>query len=91
MLNTSTINAETESYWNLLKNVRREVKLHLIARLSQSVVDDSATKSVGSSLSDDTAAFLARFDGAWKGNESAESIISTIHENRSCKAPIHLE
>lgn len=89
MLNTYSMNAEAEGYWKLLKNVRSEVKLRLITLLSQSVIDETANHRANST--DDTKDFIARFSGAWHGDDTAENIITVIHEGRQCKNPISFD
>ena len=88
MLSTYSYNAEAESYWKLLKDARSEVKLRLITLLSQSIMDDVSDKRP---MESETGRFLAKFAGAWKGNESAEDIIATIQDNRHCKKPISFD
>lgn len=67
MQTTYSYNAEAENYWKLLKNASSEVKLRLIALLSQSLMkkEPSDTKAIPTSS---TEKFINRFSGrmAWK-------------------------
>lgn len=72
-----------DSYWDMLKGLSRDVKLDLIDRLSTSVSEESK----GKIAEDDrlTESMIRRFCGAWKGDESAEDIISTINAGKKSK------
>ncbi len=79
--------AETNIYWNMLKNVRNEVKIRLITLLSQSITEVETSTDT----SDDTKIFLSKFSGAWKGSDSAEEIISVINDGRNSKNPVSFD
>lgn len=77
------LNNETRLYWEQLKDVSSDVKLHLIALLSQSMTKEGKTANL--SEKQRTAEFLNEFYGAWNGSETAEEIMSAINENRSIR------
>lgn len=93
MLNTYSFNAEAKSYWRILKDVRSEVKLRLIELMSESVRDNLAMTATTRKIEskERTTDFIEKFSGAWRGDESAESIIPKIRENRSCRNPISFD
>ncbi|GGK07636.1 hypothetical protein [Parabacteroides faecis] len=63
-----------ETYWGLLKNLSTDIKLKLIARLSNSILDDKA-KEEYKDLPD-------KFYGAWEDDKSAEELINEIRNSR---------
>lgn len=91
MQTTYSYNAEAENYWKLLKNASSEVKLRLITLLSQSVINDVEESSDLKLSKGSTDAFLAKYSGVWKGEETAEEIISKINEGHNCKNPISFD
>lgn len=44
MMTAVVLERETNNYWNLIKNVSTEVKLALISRLSNSIINEVAQK-----------------------------------------------
>lgn len=76
---------ETAAYWNLIKDVKDEVKIRLIMLLSKSLANSA--RHVDSGM-DETDSFIKKFYGAWKGPETAEEIIATINEGKSCGDPV---
>ncbi len=69
--NTSTI--LIENYFGLLSSLSRESKIKLIAKLSNSIVDEVSKKEN----------VIDRFYGAFKSDKSAEEIIKDIRESRT--------
>ncbi|WP_289766040.1 hypothetical protein [Bacteroides acidifaciens] len=90
MQTTYSYNAEAENYWKLLKNASSEVKLRLLALLSQSLMEKEPgdTKAIPTSS---TKKSINRFSGAWHGKDTAREIIYIIHEGRSCRKPISFD
>jgi predicted metal-binding transcription factor (methanogenesis marker protein 9) len=68
--NSSTI--FIDNFFNLLSSLSRENKIKLIAKLSNSIIDDSPK--------DEKA--VDKFFGAFKSQKSAEEIINEIRESR---------
>ena len=84
-----TYNDETFIYWNLIKNVSKEVKLRLITLLSQSLTNDSEKpKKTDKKATED---FIAKYCGAWTGDATAEDIIDIIQRGKTCKDPISFD
>lgn len=69
--NTSTI--LIDNYFGLLSSLSKENKLRLIARLSNSIAEET--------LADENLA--DKFYGAFKSEKSAEDIIKEIRESRT--------
>lgn len=63
-----------DSYWGLLKNLSADVKLKLIAKLS-----DSLVKEGDENQSSDVA---EQFYGAWKDDKTAEELIKEVRDSR---------
>lgn len=62
-----------DNYFNLLNSLSRENKIKLIAKLSNSIVDESPKDEN----------IVDKFFGAFKSEKSAEEIISDIMESRT--------
>ena len=62
-----------DNYFGLLSSLSRENKIKLIAKLSNSIVDDVADKGD----------VVDRFYGAFKSDKSAEEIIKEIRDSRT--------
>ncbi len=78
-MNTTDINTKLiDSYISLLKNMSAQNKLDLISRLTSTVKKD---------LEQENSAFYKAF-GDWDENESAEDLIETIRESRTCNRTI---
>lgn len=70
---------ETNSYWNLLKNLSDNIKLQLIARLSNSLLEKKV---------DNKTSNISKFYGAWKDEDfpmSAEEMVKDIKMSRHFK------
>lgn len=93
MATTYSYKLEAESYWRLLKNTSNEVKLRLITLLSQSMTENSDKNSsiIDNSDQKRTDRFIAKFAGAWKGDETAERIVEVIKDGRTCREPISFD
>ena len=67
-------------YWNLLKDLSNEMKLDLIARLSNSMRKENKKDHVSAS----------RFYGAWKDEDSmdADRLATEVKESRKFKDDI---
>lgn len=76
-----TLNIESSSLADFVRQILGNLR-------GVRIVSDMETEI---SKVDDTTEFINRFAGAWTGNESAEDIISTIHENSRCKEPISFD
>ncbi|MDE6577861.1 MAG: hypothetical protein K2K58_06805 [Muribaculaceae bacterium] len=84
--NSITI-AQTEAYWNLLRNASNEVKLRLIEKLTRSLLTTSQ-KEHHPTKDEDAFYELA---GAWKGNMTTDEIIEVIADKRSSDNSILLD
>lgn len=58
-----TVINNTNSYWSVLKDLSREAKIELIARLSNSLIRKEIEESVSAS----------RFYGVWKDSDPADA------------------
>lgn len=85
MATTDIHKKQTSIYWRLLRNLSDEVKIGLISLLSKSLRKKPAEAS------DTTDLFLEKFYGKWKGNASADEVISAIYETRSSRDPMSFE
>ncbi|MGV8136577.1 MAG: hypothetical protein AB2L20_15315 [Mangrovibacterium sp.] len=68
----SNTGALIDNYFGLLRNLSRENKIKLIAKLSNSIVDEVSEKEN----------VIDRFFGAFKSDKSAEEIIKDISDSR---------
>lgn len=69
----------TDRYWNLLKDLSNEMKLDLIARLSNSMRKENKTEHVSAS----------RFYGVWNDDcIDADRLVSEVKESRKFKDDI---
>jgi hypothetical protein len=62
-----------ENYFGLLSSLSKENKIKLIARLSNSIVDEVADKEN----------VIDKYFGAFKSDKSAEEIIKDIEDSRT--------
>lgn len=85
MISTNSYEEEVNSYWNLIKNLKSEVKLHLITLLSQSL-----SRSMDKAHSSDDE-FLNKIYGAWDDDRPTEEILRDINEHKTCKTPISFD
>ncbi len=67
--NTGTL---IDNYFGLLRSLSRENKIKLIAKLSNSIIDEVSEKEN----------VIDRFFGAFKSDKSAEEIIKNIKDSR---------
>ncbi|MBQ7984997.1 MAG: hypothetical protein IJ250_05090 [Bacteroidales bacterium] len=69
---------QTDTYWNLLKNLSDDVKLKLIAMLSNSIVEDKNGKKESKAKS---------FRGVWSDADyiDADEMINLIKNSRTFK------
>jgi len=67
-----------DNYFGLLSSLSKENKIKLIARLSNSIVDEVSEKEN----------VVDRFFGAFKSDKSAEEIINDIKGSRTFKSKI---
>lgn len=72
--------SNADRYWNLLKDLSNEMKLDLIARLSNSMRKENKTDHVSAS----------RFYGVWKDDDSmdADRLAAEVKEARKFKDDI---
>ena len=63
-----------DDYYGLLRNLSKETKIKLIAKLSNSIIEDSASENVN---------VVDNFFGTFKSDKSAEEIIKEIRESRT--------
>ncbi|MDD4190512.1 MAG: hypothetical protein PHI28_04225 [Mangrovibacterium sp.] len=68
----SNTGALIDNYFGLLRSLSRENKIKLIAKLSNSIVDEVSEKEN----------VIDRFFGAFKSDKSAEEIIKGIRDSR---------
>ncbi len=73
--------ADSNAYWNLLKDLSSEIKLDLISRLSASLLKRKTT---------DDAHWFSEFAGQWKDSRSADEIVSDMREARTSNREIEL-
>ncbi len=80
-MKTTAIISESNSYWNVLKDLSDEVKLDLISRLSQSLLCTKVEKKKISASS---------FYGVWKDSDSLEAdrLVREVMESRRFKDDI---
>ena len=69
-----------DNYFGLLSSLSRENKIKLIAKLSNSIVDEVSEKEN----------VVDRFFGAFKSDKSAEEIIKDIRESRTFNRTIEV-
>ena len=70
-----------DNYWNLLKNLSNDVKLELIAKLSNSLVHKTKEQPISAS----------RFYGVWSDDDfrmSSDELVAEIKESRKFKDDI---
>lgn len=67
----------TDAYWEMLKSLNDDIKLHLATRLTASVV---AGKTAGK---DKTEEMIEKHLGKWKDERNAEEIIKDIYMGRN--------
>lgn len=89
MIVNNTYSNEISSYWNLIKDVKDDIKIKLITLLSESLSRSSERRSIV--VSDSTADFVRNVYGAWQSPQSAEEFINTINEGKSCKDPVSFD
>jgi hypothetical protein len=70
--NASTI--MVDNYFGLLRNLSKETKLKLMAKLSNSIIEDEISKNEN---------VVDRFFGAFKSNKNAEEIIKEIRDSQT--------
>jgi aspartyl/asparaginyl beta-hydroxylase (cupin superfamily) len=69
----------TDLYWNHIKNASKEIKLALIAKLSESLIHEDGEAK-------ETEISASNFYGVWKDTEfeeDADSLAEHIHKSRS--------
>jgi len=90
---TLTVNNPTadiriaESYWRGLSSLSDGVKLRLAAMLASSVAEKEERRESSKELN---ARMLAKYSGAWSGDESPAEIIASIRENSSTRKAVDL-
>ncbi len=72
--------SNTDRYWNLLKDLSNEMKLDLIARLSNSMRKENKTEHVSAS----------HFYGVWNDDDcmDADSLVVEVRKDRKFKDDI---
>lgn len=71
-----------DSYWSSLSHLSNDVKLHLIAKLSESLIQTPVKKT--------TENLADRFYGAWDDSRTAEEIIEDIQNSRTFNRQIEI-
>lgn len=89
MIATNHNNAEITSYWNLIKDVKDDIKIRLITLLSESLSRSLVREH--NEVSARTNEFIDNIYGSLKGPDTAEELIAIINENKSCKAPVSFD
>lgn len=78
MITTNPYTSETTTYWNIIKDVKDEVKIRLITLLSESLSRSvERTETIDKNRTNE---FIEKFYGAWKGSETAEDICLRLKE-----------
>ena len=80
---------EISGYWNLIKDVKGDIKIRLITLLSQSLSRSVERHDIY--FSDSTIDFIKSVYGAWHSSQSAEEFIEMITEGKSCKNPVSFD
>lgn len=89
MIKTNPYTSETTTYWNIIKNVKDEVKIRLITLLSESLSRSvERTETINKNRTNE---FIKKFYGAWKGSETAEDIIAAINSGKTSKDPVSFD
>ena len=70
-----------DDYYGLLRNLSKETKIKLIAKLSNSIIEDNTSENEN---------VVDNFFGAFKSNKSAEEIIKEIIESRTFNRTIEV-
>jgi predicted metal-binding transcription factor (methanogenesis marker protein 9) len=70
-----------DDYYGLLRNLSKETKIKLIAKLSNSIIEDNTSENEN---------VVDNFFGAFKSNKSAEEIIKEIRESRTFNRTIEV-
>ena len=70
-----------DDYYGLLRNLSKETKIKLIAKLSNSIIADNTSENEN---------VVDNFFGAFKSNKSAEEIIKEIRESRTFNRTIEV-
>ena len=75
---TNIENNTIRMYWNALRSMSKNIRLGLAVKLTNSVLEEESKE-----MSDEayTEAMFDKFDGAWKGDESADELMGNITEN----------
>ena len=70
-----------DDYYGLLRNLSKETKIKLIAKLSNSIIEDNTSENEN---------VVDNFFGAFKSNKNAEEIIKEIRESRTFNRTIEV-
>jgi hypothetical protein len=65
-----------DNYWGLIKNLDREQKIQLAARLTHEIAEADNSPA-------DPAALVDRFCGAWQSVQNADKIAAEIRSGRT--------
>lgn len=68
--------SEALMYWNMLKNLGKDVKVELISMLASSLAKSDNVCRVTKDK------WASKFDGAWKDDRDADDIVSDIRNSR---------
>lgn len=69
--------SEASAYWNLLKNLGKDVKVELISLLASSLASSEPERIVNNEK------WASRFRGAWKDERDADEIVNDIRRSRN--------
>lgn len=89
MIANNTYSNEISSYWNLIKDVKDDIKIKLITLLSESL--SRSVERHNPVVSDSTADFINSVYGAWHSPQSAEEFIEIISEGKTSKGPVSFD
>lgn len=69
---------EVDLYWNSIKNLGKDIKLELIAKLSNSLLEDSSRKAIKAE------GWTKDFRGMWNDDSrSTDEIVDDIRKSRT--------
>lgn len=91
MMSENTYSAETSNYWNIIKDVKDEIKIRLITLLSESLANSLTVKTPAKGKEDDTEKFIKKYYGVWQSQQTPEEIMDIIKEGRTSKDPVSFD
>lgn len=89
MIANNTYSKEISNYWNLIKDVKDDIKIRLITLLSESLSHSIERRD--NTVSDSTADFIKNVYGTWHSPQTAEEFIEMISDAKTCKDPVSFD